>query len=354
MNTCNIVDLIENNPITRLSNTYQNKLLEKIKDTFSDTEQQMFVSSFYCFLNYNQRTDFVIDLDNIWHWLGFSQKDAAKRTLDKHFTINTDYQIFAPQVGGAKKNESRGGHNREIIMLTIRAFKLFCLKAGTKKAEQIHEYYIKLEETLHEVIQEESNEFKLQLEMKTIDLQNKENENYKIREKTLLEQFPLNTQCFYYGIIDNVSNNNEKLIKFGNSNNLKSRVIRHKDTYTNFWLMNAFKVDNKIQIENAFKNNIFFSERMRTIMIKSKNYVELLNVVGLSFSGLDKIIKDIIATIEYSPENYIKILEENQVLKKQIDENNKIDSTYDIILLTSENKQLKLDNFNLITKYNRL
>ena len=354
MNTCNIVDLIENNPITRLSNTYQNKLLEKIKDTFSDTEQQMFVSSFYCFLNYNQRTDFVIDLDNIWHWLGFSQKDAAKRTLDKHFTINTDYQIFAPQVGGAKKNESRGGHNREIIMLTIRAFKLFCLKAGTKKAEQIHEYYIKLEETLHEVIQEESNEFKLQLEMKTIDLQNKENENYKIREKTLLEQFPLNTQCFYYGIIDNVSNNNEKLIKFGNSNNLKSRVIRHKDTYTNFWLMNAFKVDNKIQIENAFKNNIFFSERMRTIMIKSKNYVELLNVVGLSFSGLDKIIKDIIATIEYSPENYIKILEENQVLKKQIDENNKIDSTYDIILLTSENKQLKLDNLNLITKYNRL
>ena len=353
MSKCNIVDLIENNPITRLSNTYQNKLLEKIKDIFSDTEQQMFVSSFYCFLNYNQRTEFVIDLDNIWLWLGFSQKVKAKLLLEKNFTLNTDYKIML-SLPGKQKDTPRGGHNKEIIMLTIRTFKLFCLKAGTKKAEQIHEYYIKLEETLHEVIQEESNELKLQLETKTFDLQNKENENNKIREKTLLEQFPLNTQCFYYGIIDNVSNNNEKLIKFGNSNNLKSRVIRHKDTYTNFWLMNAFKVDNKIQIENAFKNNVFFSERMRTIMIKSKNYVELLNVDGLSFSGLDKIIKDIIATIEYSPENYIKILEENQVLKKQIDENNKIDSTYDIILLTSENKQLKLDNLNLITKYNRL
>ena len=71
---------------------------------------------------------------NIWGWLGFSQKDAAKRTLDKHFTINIDYKIFAPQVGGAIKNTPRGGHNKEIIMLTIRTFKLFCLKAGTKKA----------------------------------------------------------------------------------------------------------------------------------------------------------------------------------------------------------------------------
>ena len=125
--TCNIVELIENNPITRLSNTYQNKLLMKIKNSFSDTEQQLFVSSFYCFLNYNQRTDFVIDLDDIWGWLGFSQKDAAKRVIDKNFIINTDYKIFAPQVGGAKKHTPRGGHNKEFIMLTVRTFKLFCL-----------------------------------------------------------------------------------------------------------------------------------------------------------------------------------------------------------------------------------
>ena len=351
---CNIVELIENNPITRLSNTYQNKLLTKIKKNFSDDEQQLFVSSFYCFLNYNQRTDFVIDLDNIWGWIGFSQKDAAKRTLDKHFTINTDYKIFAPQGCGAIKNTPRGGHNKEIIMLSVRTFKLFCLKAGTKKAEQIHEYYIKMEETLQEVIQEESDELKLQLETKTIELKKKENDNNTIKEKTLLEQFPINTQCFYYGVIDNLSNNNEKLIKFGNSNNLKSRVMRHKDTYTNFKLMNAFKVENKIQIETAIKENIFFKERMRTILIKSKNYVELLNINGLTFDELDKNIKDIIIKIEYSPENYIKILEENKLLKKQIDESNKINNTYDMILLTSENKQLKLDNLILIKKFNRL
>ena len=270
--TCNIVDLIENNPITRLSNTYQNKLLMKIKHSFSDIEQQLFVSSFYCFLNYNQRTDFVIDLDNIWGWLGFSQKVKSKLLLEKNFTINTDYKILLYQQ--VKQSDApRGGHNKEIIMLTVRTFKLFCLKAGTKKSEQIHEYYIKLEETLQEVIQEESDELKLQLETKTIELKNKENDSVKVREKTILEQFQNNNQCFYYGIIDNVSENNEKLIKFGNSNNLKSRVIRHKETYTNFCLINAFKVDNKLQIENAFKENVFFNERMRTITIKSNKYI---------------------------------------------------------------------------------
>ena len=348
--TCNIVDLIEHNPITKLSNTYQNKLLMKIKHSFSDIEQQLFVSSFYCFLNYNQRTDFVIDLDNIWGWLGFSQKDAAKRTIEKHFAINTDYKIFAPQVGGA----IRGGHNKEIIMLTVRTFKLFCLKAGTKKSEQIHEYYIKLEETLQSVIQEESDELKLQLETKTIELKNKENDSDKVREKTILEQFQNNTQCFYYGIVDNVSENNEKLIKFGNSNNLKSRVIRHKETYSNFCLINAFKVDNKLQIENAFKENVVFNERIRTITIKSKKYIELLNINGLSFTELNKIIKNIIMGIEYSPENYIKILEENNRLKMQLDKSNNTQNTNNTILLTSENKQLKIDNLKLIKKITSL
>ena len=102
MSELNIVDLIENNPITRLTNTYQNKLLSKIKNNFNDTEQQLFISSFYCYLNYN-KTDFIIDLDNVWGWLGFSQKDAAKRVLEKNFKLDIDYKIFAPQFCGAKE-----------------------------------------------------------------------------------------------------------------------------------------------------------------------------------------------------------------------------------------------------------
>ena len=76
----NIVELIENNPITKLSHAYNSKLLTKIQNKFSDFEQQLFVSSFYCYLNCDPKNDFVIDLDDVWKWLGFSQKVRAKHT----------------------------------------------------------------------------------------------------------------------------------------------------------------------------------------------------------------------------------------------------------------------------------
>jgi hypothetical protein len=364
----NIVELIENNPITKLSNTYQGNLLTKIQAKFTDNEQQLFVSSFYCYLNYNQKNDFVIDLDNVWKWLGFSQKYNAKIMLEKQFIIDIDYKIFAPEGSGAKK-DTRGGHNKETIMLTIRTFKLFCLKAGTKKAEQIHDYYINLEEILQEIVQEETNELKLQLEHKTNQLEHKttqleqhiilsEEEKLKVREKTLLEQFPPNTQCFYYGFIDNLSDKNERLIKFGNSNFLKNRVSVHKKTYLNFRLVNVFKVDNKIQIENAMKEHPLFLERQRTITIKhnsnAKKFIELLNIHDLALDHLDKTIKDIITSLEYSPENYIKLLEDNRTLKQSLEKANNINNTEKIYILQTENTRLKLENLKLIKRYKAL
>ena len=41
-----IVNLIESNPITKLNGDYQCKLIEKVKNSFSNYEQQLFVSSF--------------------------------------------------------------------------------------------------------------------------------------------------------------------------------------------------------------------------------------------------------------------------------------------------------------------
>jgi hypothetical protein len=77
MEELNIVELIERNPITRLTDTYNVKLLEKIKCIFTDFERQLFLTSFYCYLNYDKTKDFVVDLDNVWKWLGFTQKVSA-------------------------------------------------------------------------------------------------------------------------------------------------------------------------------------------------------------------------------------------------------------------------------------
>ena len=138
MQSLDIVNLIECNPITKLTNDYNNKLLQKIKENFTETEQQLFVSSFYCYLNYNSTTDFVIDLDNVWKWLGFSTKQKAVILLEKNFIINIEYKVDkpAPQISGAgfesinaKENKNLGGAglNKETIMLTINTFKIIII-----------------------------------------------------------------------------------------------------------------------------------------------------------------------------------------------------------------------------------
>ena len=174
-------------------------------------------------------------------------------------------------------------------------------------------------------------------------------EKNKIREKTLIDNFPSNVQCVYYGMIENKSDKGERLIKFGNSNCLKNRIYKHKKTYQNFRLINAFKVENKLQIENAIKEHPLFIERQRTIMIKKHNFTELINMEGISDSVVDDTIREIIKTIEYSPEKYLIILEENKELKRKIGDN-----TPDyIISLKRELKGLKEDNMKLIKKYNK-
>ena len=161
--TFDIVGFIEKNPLSRLNTEYQSALINKIKSEFNEEQQKLFVTSFYCYLNYNPLTDFFIDFEDVWKWCGFSRKDHAKRILEKHFTEDTDYKITLPKLG-ERKNE--GGFNKEKITLSIRTFKKYCLKSNTEKSNEIHDYYIKLEEILQDVLLEQTDELRLQLEQK--------------------------------------------------------------------------------------------------------------------------------------------------------------------------------------------
>ncbi len=347
METINIVELIENNPITKLSKDYNMKLLTKIKENFTDFEQQLFLSSFYCYLNYDAKKDFLIDLDEVWKWLGFSQKVNAKRVLEKNFILNKDYILSLCQPA-KQTNQSKGGQNKEIFMLNVETFKKFCLKAGTKKADEIHDYFMKLEELIQFVIQDECNELKLQLEDKSKQLNNIEKEKEELKENTLLEQFPINTQCIYIGLIDNktLGKPNSKMyqetvIKFGQSNNLNERVKTHKKTYENFRLYNAFKVKNKIEIENCIKKHATLKNRLRIVTIDDIAHRELIALDDDEFT-LDKVeqlIKDIIKENEYNIENY------NLLLKKNDELQNEIYKLKDEI--KEQNKLLEISNLSL-------
>jgi cell division septum initiation protein DivIVA len=369
--TLNIVDLIDKNPITNLSQKYNNLLLAKLQENFSTFEQQLFVASFYCYLNYDKNTDFVVDLDHVWKWLGFSQKAHVKPMVESNFKLDVDYKIVtssetdedqpphSPDKSGSDKPKKHGGHNKQTIKLTIRCFKLLCLKAQTKKAGEIHDYYMKMEETLHQILDTETSELRAQLEQSAAQLEQKNEvistlnqatitlteEKKRAVEKTLISQFPVNTQTIYFGTIDNTNADNEKLIKFGQTNDLASRVAHHHKIYNNFILAAAFRVTNRTEIENHIKAHPKIKRQLRMIEVAGKNKTEIIAYDSTNFTiaRLTKHIEDIIHARMYNVENFNRLLQRNQELE---DENAKLVSDLEskkkaIHELTLANNELK-------------
>jgi hypothetical protein len=294
-----IVDLIENNPISKINITCKSKLIEKIQFKFTTYEQQLFLSSFYCYLKYDKINDYVIDLDNVWKWLGFSKKYHAKYLLEKQFIIDKDYKILLPKlrqqdfmtnndededeiVPHPKKESksSHGGHNRETIMMNITTFKKFCLKAGTKKADEIHDYFIKLEESLHEILEEETIELKTQL----LQIEDKNTKEYEVKfkkereldkEKLLLQKFASIGSIVYIIRVKTLEHGNY-IVKIGESRiGIKNRYTEHKSKYEECLLLDCFSVNRSSDFESFIHNHENIRLNKITDLKNHENEMEL-------------------------------------------------------------------------------
>ena len=358
MDEINIIEFIQKNPINKLTLENNNKLLNKIIEKFISIEEKTFIKNFYKYLNYENNLDFVIDLDNIWKLIGFQQKSSALRLLEKNCKIDIDYKNCGSINDNSniiENNKKHGGHNKKIILLTIKCFKLFCMKAQTEKAIEIYEFYIKLENNLKEIMNDEEKET-LILEIKEnkdkekqillentekekqILLKNSLKEKQKAVEKSIINQFPVNTECIYIGTIDNTNKSNEKLIKFGHSNNLQLRLSNHRKDYNNFTLLEAFRVQNKVEIENLIKTHEKIRKQIRTIEVDGKNKTEIICYDDTDFTidKLCKYIKDIINDKTYSIDNFNKLLKQNEDLENELREVKEINKNQEKIILEKE------------------
>ena len=156
--------------------------------------------------------------------------------LEKNFTINKDYKFLLYQQV-KQTNQTKGGHNKETFMLNVETFKKFCLKAGTKKADEIHDYFIKLENIMFEITKEEGDELKQQV--LTLENKNKKMEEKIIkqkeleREKILLDKFT-NIGCMIYIIKVKMNDDGTHIVKIGHSTKgIKERYTECKLKHTN-------------------------------------------------------------------------------------------------------------------------
>ena len=75
---------------------------------------------------------FYINLEDVEKWLKLN-KVEIKKILLKNFKKNVDYKI---------------DKKKEIILLNPSTFKKICMISKSKKAEEVREYFMKIEENL--------------------------------------------------------------------------------------------------------------------------------------------------------------------------------------------------------------
>ncbi len=361
-----IVNLIESNPITKFSGDYQSKLVEKVKNNFTNYEQQLFLSSFYCYLKYDTKKDFVIDLDNVWKWLEFSNKAHGKTVLIKNFKLDSDYKFLLTKTGEQKK-DNRGGHNKEIIMLNIETFKKFCLKAGTKKADEFHDYFIKLENIMFEVTKEEGNELKQQvlklenknkeMEIKIIKQKELDNEKFLLKEYT-------NVGPMIYIIKVKTNEDSTYIVKIGESRNgIIERYNECKSKHKNIILLNCYKVDKSRNFEKFLHSHQDIRQNKVTNLSGHESERELFLIgKSLTYQNLVKIIEDNIDNYNYKVKELLLEIEnlklknngqtinnDNEILKEIMQTNkllinkvNSLENSMQLILNKLNEKDTKI------------
>jgi hypothetical protein len=265
------------------------KLISIIKENFDNEDNKLFELSFNLHMNsQNNPNDFIIDLDNIYKWVGFSRKDHAKHLLVKEFTKNIDYKISLPKLRERPSDRiSKGGENKEEILLTINCFKKYCLKASTSNSNKIYDYYIKIENIIFKYIQEQYiNQSNIILEKDKIISE---------KDQFILSNFNKNNNLKYEDIEKTqhlyiLSTDIDKVYKIGESNDVKQRRNA---------LQTACVKDIDIIYDYLTSNKKILEEIVHDILAyyrcKSKrehfrcdlNYIkDIINISGLFFDTL--------------------------------------------------------------------
>ena len=333
-----------------------NSLLEYLKSRLDEEELKIFATSFYMYLKCDNEKDFIIELDDIYGWLGYERKEKCKALLMKTFTEDIDYieirendiisgenfalppdkakkekkgkkgqenltvdtnsavvdeENFATPIGVAKKEkkgkkdqenltvdtaENRGGSNKIPVLLTVDCFKGLCMAAPTDQGKMIRKYYLKLEKlNIDYSIIQESN--------KTILAVAKEKERHLATKHQ--EQ-----SCVYWLINPLV-----KLLKFGSTNNLTRRLKEHKsgDFKDNFTLDKVIQSDKYSNLENSIRKyqNTTYNEHIE--IIKYDDYKEVEKIYKSIEKESDALGTNSIDQLEFER---IKLAQEHEIARK--------------------------------------
>jgi phage anti-repressor protein len=279
------------------------RLVEILNENLNSDEQKLFVQSFQAYLQYSDDdTAFVINLDDIWEWVGFSKKDKAKDLLIKHFIENIQYRILLPDLREQNSSDDkRGGHNKENIMLTVNTFKKFCMKASTKRADQVCDYYLKMENIMQKYLKEQLEKFQAD----RVAIESRNNQLLLRLEAVKEAKKEVDESGFIY-ILSNIKESERNLYKVGETSNYNNRIIglnngsadnnmTYKRTFPTLDRIIAEKLIHTYLIKNKYKYNKEFFNIPLDSLIKIVECFTLIvdNIVTMKFDTFNTKLRDL-------------------------------------------------------------
>jgi len=281
--------LIKNS--THLTIDCQSKMIDTLTKEFTEEESRWYIANLYIYMNYHPTNDFPINLETLIKLVDFANKQNAKRTLVNNFTEGEDYKILLiPKDEQKTTDETRGGYNKERIMLNIDTFKNMCMLVKTEKSKEIRKYYVKLENIYNKIIKEEiENKDKL-LEDKDQEIKKIQDERMvdkKLEKHKVLLNMLKDKNCIYLIELS------ENLVKIGSSCEIKKRRDRIQTVYGGEGLFldvfecNEFRnverniLNDKVIQENKFKSKLDTGHTSNEVVILSNTftYNQLLEIV---------------------------------------------------------------------------
>ena len=217
--TINFTELVKSSNTTlNLSDDYQSKMITLLNKEFTEQQQQWYIANLYIFMHYHPTNDYPINLENVFHMIGFANKGNAMKTIKNNFTLDEDYKLLIIP----REKKQNAGRSEHEIMLNIDTFKNLCMIAKTDKGKEIRKYYVKLENIHNKIVKEEIEQ---QKHLLLTQLENKELEKKREVEMTLKNSF--NKRCLVYLI--KIILNDETIYKFGYTDDIVTRLRTHKN-----------------------------------------------------------------------------------------------------------------------------
>jgi phage anti-repressor protein len=233
--TINFNELVKNSNTT-LSLNLQTKMVTLLNEEFTEEQQKWYIANLFMYMNYHPTTDYPINLETVIKIVGFAHKKNAKRTLENNFIEGEDYKVLLLPTE-KQKNDNRGGHNKEDVMLNMDTFKNLCMMVKTPEGKAIRKYYVKLENIHNKIVKEEIEQHKLLLQEKETLLQEKDNniESQKLlikkKDKELKQLAKkISLDWLYVAVTDNV----ECMSKIGIAEEILKRVDGHLSSNPGF------------------------------------------------------------------------------------------------------------------------